>query len=114
MVLFYFEARFLCVALAVLELSLLQEVREMTPFVRWELATQVPGECRLYLTARNPSVVQVELMSRYLDCLLEMGNWNFFGLDSLRLRNLPASECWDKGTCYHIQQVQCVLQYAFN
>jgi hypothetical protein len=40
----------------------------MNPFGRRELALQVPGNCWL-LSDRNPSIVSVELISGYMNCL---------------------------------------------
>lgn len=61
-------------------LSLLIEVREMTPFQRWEPAG-------FYLTARYPPIVQVELISGYLHCFLEFGELRVaFGPDSCYMK----------------------------
>ena len=61
-------------------LSLLPDLRgKKTPFVILELSSPVPGECWLTtrnLTTRNPTV-QVELISGYMDCLLESGKLKF-------------------------------------
>lgn len=50
-------------------ISFLPEVREMTLLVE--------GSAVFYLTARNPPIVRVELISGYVDCLLHFGELEF-------------------------------------
>lgn len=57
-------------------LHLLPEVREMIPFGREELASQVPKECCL-LSNCQKSPAQVEFISGSLYCLLEFGDVEF-------------------------------------
>lgn len=56
--------------------ALMPEGREMTPFGRGEPVSQVPKEC-FYLISRNPPIVQGELISGYLGCLLGFGKLEF-------------------------------------
>lgn len=54
-------------------MSLLSEVRELTPFGDWETCfTSSPG----MLTSGDPSTVQHELISGYLDSLRDLTNRN--------------------------------------
>lgn len=48
-------------------MSLLPEVRERTTFGRWELLSKFPRNGGFYLSSRNLSIVQLELISVYLD-----------------------------------------------
>lgn len=53
-------------------MSLLSEVREMTPFGRWEpVFLSSRGTLAFYLTTRNSPRVQLEFDSGSMDCLLE-------------------------------------------
>ena len=57
--------------------SLLSEVREMTPLTIWNWLHKFLRNVGFYLTPRNPSIVQVVLSSGYLNCLLEFGELKF-------------------------------------
>lgn len=49
-------------------IPLLPEAKEMTPFDR-QRTCEFLRSAGFYLTSRNPSVVQVELVSGYMHCL---------------------------------------------
>lgn len=49
----------------------------MSPFGRWEPASQVLRNVVFYLRTRNPSMVQIELLSGCWDSLLEFEELDF-------------------------------------
>lgn len=55
------------------QVSLLPELKKVTPSGRGEAASQVPENADFYLSATNLLIVQVESISGYLDCILEFG-----------------------------------------
>lgn len=57
--------------------SLLPEGREMTPFGIWQWFYKFVGNAGFYLIARNHLIVQFELISLYIDCLLELEELGF-------------------------------------
>lgn len=53
------------------QMPFLPEVREMSPFSRGEQALKFLRNSGFYVASRNPSVLQTELVSGYLDSLSE-------------------------------------------
>lgn len=57
--------------------SLLPEGQETTPFGIWQWFHKFVGNAGFYLIARNHLIVQFELISLYIDCLLELEELGF-------------------------------------
>lgn len=55
-------------------MSLLQEVGEIDPFGSQNRLHKFLRNAGFYLTARNPPIVHLELVSGYLNCLSESGD----------------------------------------
>lgn len=94
----------------------LSEVRELTPFGRWELVSQVAEEAGFYLKAINLPIDQVELISGFMNCLLEFGKLGVF-LDGTERKSTKLRYCVVYFPELYVKSVhvpQIVIDYLFN